>query len=51
MLHKLKCVQIEYPQNQANLYLLTETNTEKFLKQIDELKPDLVIVDSIQDHA
>ena len=31
-----------------NLYMLTETNVEKILAGIDKLKPDVIIVDSIQ---
>jgi DNA repair protein RadA/Sms len=31
-----------------NFYLLTETNTQAIFKEIRKLKPDLVIVDSIQ---
>ena len=31
-----------------NLYMLTETNVEKILAGVDKLKPDVIIVDSIQ---
>lgn len=31
-----------------NLYILTETNVEKILGAIDKLKPEVIIVDSIQ---
>lgn len=31
-----------------NLYILTETNIDKILGHVDQLKPDIVIVDSIQ---
>lgn len=31
-----------------NLYVLTETNVENINKQIDKVKPDVIIVDSIQ---
>ena len=31
-----------------NLFILTETNVENILSQMDKLKPDVVIVDSIQ---
>lgn len=31
-----------------NLYMLTETNVEKILAATDKLKPDVIIVDSIQ---
>ena len=31
-----------------NLYMLTETNVEKILTSTDKLKPDVIIVDSIQ---
>ncbi len=34
--------------NAENLYLLPETNLENILAEIDKLKPDYVIVDSIQ---
>lgn len=32
----------------ADCYILTETNTQEIFKQIEQLKPQLVIVDSIQ---
>ena len=32
----------------ADCYILTETNTQKIGQQLEELQPDLVIVDSIQ---
>ncbi len=32
----------------SNCYILTETSTQNIFKQIEELKPQLVIVDSIQ---
>ncbi len=32
----------------ANLYMLTETNVEKILAASDKLKPEVIIVDSIQ---
>lgn len=31
-----------------NLYILTETNIEKILQEADKIKPDVIIVDSIQ---
>ena len=31
-----------------NIYILTETNIERILSECDELKPDVIIVDSIQ---
>ncbi|MEJ7609790.1 MAG: DNA repair protein RadA [Ferruginibacter sp.] len=34
--------------NSDNFYLLTETNTQTIFKEIKKLKPELVIVDSIQ---
>ena len=34
--------------NGANLFILTETSMENILGQIDRVKPDVVIVDSIQ---
>src|SRR6185369_14521612 len=34
--------------NNENFYLLTETNTQSIFKEIKKLKPELVIVDSIQ---
>ncbi|MFT3678474.1 MAG: DNA repair protein RadA [Chitinophagaceae bacterium] len=35
-------------QNHENFYLLTETSTQTIFQEIKKLKPDLVIVDSIQ---
>ncbi len=32
----------------ANLFILTETNIEKILSETDKIKPDVIIVDSIQ---
>ena len=32
----------------SNLYMLTETNVEKIIAAIDKLKPEVIIVDSIQ---
>ncbi len=32
----------------SNCYILTETSTQNIFKQIEELQPDLVVVDSIQ---
>jgi DNA repair protein RadA/Sms len=34
--------------NSANCYILTETKTQNIFKQIEELEPDIVIIDSIQ---
>ncbi|MFN2459054.1 MAG: DNA repair protein RadA, partial [Chitinophagaceae bacterium] len=34
--------------NNENFYLLTETNTSTIFQEIKKLKPQLVIVDSIQ---
>ncbi|WP_010227525.1 DNA repair protein RadA [Gillisia marina] len=34
--------------NPANCYILTETKTQNIFKQIEALKPEIVIVDSIQ---
>lgn len=31
-----------------NCYILTETNTQQIFKQIEDLKPDIIIIDSIQ---
>lgn len=31
-----------------NLYILTETNIDVIIKQIDEIKPNVIIIDSIQ---
>ncbi len=36
------------PQGPAECYVLTETNTAKILQQANRLKPDLLVVDSIQ---
>lgn len=35
-------------QSKSNCYILTETSTQNVFKQIEQLEPDLVIVDSIQ---
>jgi DNA repair protein RadA/Sms len=32
----------------ARCFILTETNTQKIFRQVEELQPDLVVVDSIQ---
>ena len=34
--------------NYGNCYILTETSTQNIFKQIEQLEPDLLIVDSIQ---
>lgn len=34
--------------NPANCYILTETKTQNIFKQIEELQPEIVIIDSIQ---
>lgn len=34
--------------NDSNCYILTETKTQNIFKQIETIKPDLVIIDSIQ---
>lgn len=34
--------------NSNNCYILTETKTQNIFKQIEELEPDIVVVDSIQ---
>lgn len=31
-----------------NLYILTETNIDRIMKQVEDIKPDILIVDSIQ---
>ncbi len=31
-----------------NLYILTETNIDRIMKQVEDIKPDVLIVDSIQ---
>jgi len=36
-----------YPGN-TNCYILTETKTQNIFKQIESLKPDIVVIDSIQ---
>lgn len=36
------------PRPNADCYVLTETNTQRIMQRIDEMKPDLVVVDSIQ---
>ena len=42
--------EIENPKSEikGNCYILTETSTQNIFKQIEELQPDLVVVDSIQ---
>ncbi|MCC8424482.1 DNA repair protein RadA [Mucilaginibacter sp. UR6-11] len=42
--------EIERPKSEINkgCYILTETSTQNIFKQIEELEPDLVVVDSIQ---
>ncbi len=42
--------EIEHPKSEINkgCYILTETSTQNIFKQIEELEPDLVVVDSIQ---
>lgn len=34
--------------NSNNCYILTETKTQNIFRQIDELEPDIVVIDSIQ---
>lgn len=34
--------------NTVNCYILTETKTQNIFKQIEELEPDIVVIDSIQ---
>lgn len=36
------------PTPEADCYILTETNTQNIFKQLEELQPDVLIVDSIQ---
>jgi len=42
--------EIEIPNSEINAgcYILTETSTQNIFKQIEELEPDLVVIDSIQ---
>ncbi len=42
--------EIEHPKSEINkgCYILTETSTQNIFKQIEELEPDIVVVDSIQ---
>ncbi|RZA02286.1 MAG: DNA repair protein RadA [Sphingobacteriaceae bacterium] len=42
--------EIENPKSEINkgCYILTETSTQNIFKQIEELEPDIVVVDSIQ---
>jgi DNA repair protein RadA/Sms len=42
--------EIEHPKSEINkgTYILTETSTQNIFKQIEELEPDLVVIDSIQ---
>ncbi|MFD1256839.1 DNA repair protein RadA [Mucilaginibacter terrae] len=41
-------VQSQHPEIKTGCFVLTETSTQNIFKQIEELQPDLVIVDSIQ---
>jgi DNA repair protein RadA/Sms len=42
--------EIEHPKSEIGkgCYILTETSTQNIFKQIEELEPDLVVIDSIQ---
>jgi len=42
--------EIEHPKSEINkgCFILTETSTQNIFKQIEELQPDLVVIDSIQ---
>ncbi|TFF40099.1 DNA repair protein RadA [Mucilaginibacter psychrotolerans] len=42
--------EIEHPKSEigSDCYILTETSTQNIFKQIEELQPDLVVIDSIQ---
>jgi DNA repair protein RadA/Sms len=42
--------EIEHPKSEINkgCYILTETSTQNIFKQIEQLEPDLVVIDSIQ---
>ena len=35
-------------QSNENVYILTETSTQNIFKQVEQLEPDLVVVDSVQ---
>jgi DNA repair protein RadA/Sms len=41
-------VQSQVGDNQTGCFILTETSTQNIFKQIEQLQPDLVIIDSIQ---
>ncbi|MDB4923038.1 DNA repair protein RadA [Mucilaginibacter sp.] len=47
---KLNKSEIEHPNSEINrgCYILTETSTQNIFKQIEQLEPDLVVIDSIQ---
>src|SRR5690554_2411586 len=34
--------------NNNSCYILTETNTQNIFKQVEEIEPDILIIDSIQ---
>jgi DNA repair protein RadA/Sms len=42
--------EIEHPNSESNkgCFILTETSTQNIFKQIEQLEPDLVVIDSIQ---
>jgi predicted ATP-dependent serine protease len=45
---KLKCGQTGWVLHHPDFYLLTETSTQVIFQEIKKLKPQLIIVDSIQ---
>ena len=45
---KLKCVPTGLVPKNNNCFILTETSTQNIFKQIEQLNPDLLIIDSIQ---
>jgi len=47
---KVKTSEIEHPVSDINkgCFILTETSTQNIFKQIEELEPDVVVIDSIQ---
>lgn len=45
---KMRADRLTVKENLASCYILTETITQEIFKHIDELRPELIIVDSIQ---
>jgi DNA repair protein RadA/Sms len=45
---KMRAERLNIPSQNPNCYILTETLTQEIFKQIENIKPQLIIVDSIQ---